>query len=117
MKNMDHLRPSSEEAKRRGRLGGLKKGENHRYKQNFKSALDWYLDQRFEADSEEEKSLLEKFPSLTKREALAVAATGKAMQGDVRAMQLIRDTTEGPPKQSARHEGEKPFEINITTIE
>lgn len=76
---------STEEAKKRGQNGGLKSGESRRRKR----ALREYLEALLEGDRN----------GLPLAESIALALIDKALTGDVRAFEVIRDTI-----------GEKPIE-------
>lgn len=65
-----------------------------------------------------EEHLLQKFPGLTHRDYVAIAAVGAATQDrDVRAMIFARDTAGEIPKQTIGIEQQKAFKMNIKTIE
>lgn len=91
--NIDNLRaPTSEEARERGRKGGLKSGESRRARKTLKEELLALLS---EGDIQEKISL---------------AILEKAKAGDTKAYEIIRDTV-----------GEKPVEkleakVEETTI-
>ena len=76
---------STEEARERGRKGGVASGQARRKKR----ALREYLEARLEIKSGD----------MTAAEAITVALVDKALSGDVRAYETIRDTLGQNPKQ------------------
>ena len=87
MAREDKLKPvrTKEEASERGRKGGIASGIARREKKTFRATLELLLDRRLEGSS------------LTGREAVAVALFEKAMSGDVKAFQELRDTVGEKP--------------------
>lgn len=106
MANNENLRPfdsnqSREEAKKNGRKGGKKSGEVRRQKKTMREMLDYLLSKELTNKQGEKATTLE---------AVMVATIKKALTGDTRAAEFIRDTL-----------GEKPVEkqevkINPVTI-
>lgn len=97
MANEQNLRPgehipTKEEAKR----GGIASGESRRRKKLLRECLDELLAREYTADGK----------TLTGSEALAAALMKKAMKGDVKAFEALRDTA-----------GEKPVERIETNAE
>lgn len=94
MANEQNLRPikkgelSSEEAKRRGSLGGKKSVEIKRAKKTMKEMLDYLLEKELETKKGEK---------VTYREAILTSTIKKAIEGDVKAAQFIRDTAGEAP--------------------
>lgn len=88
MANEQNLRPfdsnqDREEAKKNGRKGGIASGEARRAKKTMKEMLDYLL----------EKELPNKKGEMvTYREAMLTAAIKKAIEGDIKASQFVRDT-------------------------
>ena len=82
---------SVDEARKLGRSGGLKSGEARREKKALRERLELLLAR--EADG------------LTTAEAITIALIEKALSGDVRAYEVIRDTI-----------GEKPVDKQQTEI-
>lgn len=80
-----NLKPiqSKEEAREKGKKGGIKSGEVRRVKKTMREMLDYLLDKEI-TNGKGEK--------VTTKEAAAVALIKKAVQGDVRAFEVIRDT-------------------------
>ena len=82
-KNLKILSPS--EAREKGKIGGIKSGEKRREKAKLREELLILLDTK--SDNQ------------TMREKITLALIQKALKGDVRAYEVIRDTI-----------GEKPAE-------
>ena len=87
MAREDKLKPvrTKEEASERGRKGAIASGIARREKKTFRATLELLLDRKLEGSS------------LTGREAVAVALFEKAMSGDVKAFQELRDTVGEKP--------------------
>jgi len=82
MANEQNLRPvrSTEEARERGRKGGIASGEARRKRRTLKDELIAMLED----------------PEVQKR--LSAAIVEKGMDGDIRAFEVIRDTIGEKPK-------------------
>ena len=116
--NIEQLRPSPEEARRRGRLGGLKKAENTRLRRTFRDALSWYLSMDFTPNTNKDFELKQRFPTLTNQDRMAISMVEAATQDkDVRAFVAIRDTVGEQPQTRVAVEQERPFTISIKTVE
>ena len=90
MANKENLRvPTSSEARINGKKGGIASGESRRRKKLLRECLDELLAREYTSDGK----------TLTGSEALAAALMKKAMKGDVKAFEALRDTA-----------GEKPVE-------
>lgn len=89
-KNLKNIEQSHGEAVKNGKKGGIKSGEIRRAKKTMREMLDYLLDKEI-TNGKGEK--------VTTKEATAVALIKKAIQGDVKAFEVIRDTI-----------GEKPVE-------
>lgn len=76
---------SREEAQAWGRKGGVASGAARREKKTLRAALEVLLERKVEGKE------------LTGREAVAVALFEKAMSGDVKAFQELRDTVGEKP--------------------
>lgn len=98
MANEQNLRPGEhiptiEEAKK----GGIASGESRRRKKLLRECLDELLAKKYTSEGK----------TLTGSEALAVALMKKAMKGDVKAFEVLRDTA-----------GEKPIEkVMVAEVE
>lgn len=91
MANEENLIPiqSENEAREKGRLGGIKSGEVRRAKKTMKEMLDYLLEKEIENSRTGEK--------VTYREAILTSAIKKAIKGDIKASQFIRDTAGEAP--------------------
>lgn len=91
MANEENLIPiqSTNEAREKGRLGGIKSGEVRRAKKTMKEMLDYLLEKEIENSRTGEK--------VTYREAILTSAIKKAIKGDIKASQFIRDTAGEAP--------------------
>ena len=97
MANKENLRvPTSSEARRNGKKGGIASGESRHRRKLLRECLDELLAREYTADGK----------TLTGSEALAAALMKKAMKGDVKAFEALRDTA-----------GEKPVERIETNTE
>ena len=98
-KREDNLRPikkgqlSKDEAKRRARTGGIKSAEVRRQKKTMREMLDYLL---------EKEITTEDGTSATTLEAISIALLKKAISGDVKAFEVLRDTI--GQKVSDKHE-------------
>lgn len=92
---------STAEAQAWGRKGGIASGIARREKKTLRAALEVLLDRKLEGSS------------LTGREAVAVALFEKAMSGDVKAFQELRDTVGEKPMDSMQLDAV----IDVTTKE
>ena len=99
--NIENLRvPTSEEARKIGKMGGIASGEARREKKRLREALESLLDMQ----DEEAMAGIDQTNAL----AIALAMVKKAKKGDVQAAVYVRDTS-----------GEKPVdenELNIKSI-
>lgn len=86
MANEQNLRParSKSEARERGALGGKKSGETRRRKKTMRELLEIAME-RPQGDK-------------TTAEAITVALIDKALSGDVKAYEVVRDTLGENPK-------------------
>lgn len=92
--NNENLKPFSErtesEQKEIRSKGGKKSGEVRRAKKTMRELLDYLLEKEI-TNKKGEKA--------TTKEAILVSAIKKAIEGDIRALQFIRDTIGEMPKQ------------------
>lgn len=100
-----HLKPvrTKEEARERGRRGGIKSGEARREKKTFKQTLLLLLE---EVNPETGK---------TRREEINDAIMEKAMCGDTKAFEIIRDTVGEKPTDKVEQSGEVNSIVTIKT--
>ena len=90
MANKENLRvPTSSEGRMNGKKGGIASGESRHRRKLLRECLDELLAREYTADGR----------TITGGEALAAALMKKAMKGDVKAFEALRDTA-----------GEKPVE-------
>lgn len=101
MANEQNLKPftseqSRDEAKKNGRKGGIASGEARRKRKTLKEELILLL----ETNNYNQK--------------ISLAMINKALKGDTKAFNTIRDTIGEKPVEEVKVEQEKPFEVNIT---
>lgn len=91
MANEENLIPvrTEKEAREKGRAGGIKSGEARRAKKTMKEMLDYLLEKEIENSKTGEK--------VTYREAILTSAIKKAIKGDIKASQFVRDTAGEAP--------------------
>lgn len=93
MANEQNLKPNSKrspkEVRENGAKGGIASGEARRRKRDLKLAMQALL----EADIKDKKT----GETLSGAEAIAVAQYRKALRGDAKAFELIRDTSGQKP--------------------
>ena len=94
-KKEDNLKPfdsnqSREQAKINGRKGGIKSGEARRKKKTMREMLDYLLEKEVTNTKTGEKA--------TTLEAVMTACIKKAIAGDIKAAEFIRDTIGQKPK-------------------
>lgn len=92
MANEQNLKPNSKrspkEVRENGAKGGIASGEARRRKRDLKLAIQMLLEQEIEGKNGEIK---------TGAEAIAVAQFKKALKGDTRAFEVLRDTAGQKP--------------------
>lgn len=99
MTNEANLNPvqSKEEARKRGRAGGIASGKARREKRLMRETLDILLSMPLKngkyADVESIKNFAAmKGKNISVQEAILIAQVQKAMKGDTRAAEYVRDT-------------------------
>jgi hypothetical protein len=101
MANSENLKPikkgelSKDEAKRRGSKGGKAKAESMKQKKTMREMLDYLLEKEITNNKGEKATTLE---------AMMTAVCKKAISGDVKANEFVRDTT-----------GQRPVETHVIT--
>lgn len=96
MAGKDNLKPvrTKEEARERGKNGGIKSGESRRRKRDMKSAATLLLD--LAAWGPNMKAQMEKMgieeDDMTNQMAILVSMLSEAQNGNVRAAEFLRDT-------------------------
>lgn len=115
MANEQNLRPrtelSKEEAKRLGRIGGLKSAEVRKQKKTMQEIAKYILNmsiQQGEKHSIEDiQNLAEvKGKNISVDEAILLKQVEKALKGDLSSATFIRDTAGQKPIEKIEHSGE-----------
>lgn len=93
MANNENLKPfdsnqSREEARKNGRKGGKKSGEVRRQKKTMREMLDYLLEKELTSKNGEKATTLE---------AMMTAMIKQGLNGNVKAVEFIRDTTGQKP--------------------
>ena len=93
MANNENLKPfdsnqNREEAKKNGRKGGKKSGEVRRQKKTMREILDYLLEKELTSKNGEKATTLE---------AMMTAMIKQGLNGNVKAVEFIRDTTGQKP--------------------
>ena len=103
MANEQNLKPirelSSEEAKKRGRQGGLNSVAAKRARKTLKETLLMMLE---EGDTQNN---------------ITLALLDKALKGDTKAYEVIRDTVGEKPTDKIEQSGDNKLDVNIRVIE
>lgn len=103
MANEQNLKPirqlSSEEAKRRGRQGGLNSVAAKRARKTLKETLLMMLE---EGNTQND---------------ITLALLQKALNGDTKAYEVIRDTVGEKPTDKIEQSGDSKLDVNIRVIE
>ncbi len=106
-KNLDHFtsEQSREEAVRNGKKGGIASGKARREKKLMRETLDTLLSMPLKngksASVEDIKSMAAlKGKNISVQEAILIAQVQKAMKGDTRAAEYVRDTIGQKPVDS-----------------
>lgn len=116
-KQLASLRPcrTSEEAKIRGRQGGIKSGESRRKAKSMKETLEMILSLPVK-----DKDFLEQLKAdgilnedMNNNTALMYVAIQKAMQGDTQAMNFVRDTAGMKPSDKVEASVNQEISINV----
>lgn len=81
--NLQNLRvPTSEEARKNGAAGGKASAKARRKRMEFKKLLETALAQKYEVNGQE----------MTVAEGMTLAIIERALSGDCKAWELVRDT-------------------------
>lgn len=111
MAGKDNLKtPSSAEARSNGKKGGIASGKKRREKKAMKDTLETLLKMPLEAgkavDLEGIKSIAAiKGKNITVQEAIMLAQIKKAIKGDTKAAEYIRDTSGNKLKEGVEISG------------
>lgn len=107
MTNETNLNPvrSEDEARRKGRAGGIASGKARREKKMMRETLDILLSMPLKngkfADVESIRNYAAlKGKNISVQEAILIAQVNKAMKGDTRAAEYVRDTMGQKPTDS-----------------
>lgn len=98
----ENLQPvrSKEEARERGRAGGIKSGQVRKARKTLKEELLALLSTKIDGKTMQEK--------------MSLAMIREAMVGNTKAFTAIRDTIGESPKNEIELSQDKPFEVNIS---
>ena len=97
---------TSEEATRIGKLGGKASGEKKKQRKTFKEAYLSIADKPFKPIGTLASEIKDQYKGVTVQEAISIAMTVKASNGDVQAATYLRDTIGEKPKDKLEHSGE-----------
>lgn len=95
----DNLRvPTSEEARKNGRLGGIASGEARRKKKAMKETLQALLSLALKEGDVVDIDSLQSLPALngknlTVQDAILLKQVKKALKGDLKAAEFVRDSS------------------------
>ena len=93
MANEKNLKPpSTKEARERGSKGGKASGEKKKQRKTFKDAYLAIADKPFKPIGALAGEIQDKYKAITVQEAISIAMTVKASNGDVQAATYLRDT-------------------------
>lgn len=109
---------SAEEARALRSKAGKKAAETKKDQATFKLAYEWALDLPAFRGNPTVDAVIDQFPSMSNREAMAIAMTARAIRkGDVKAFVAIRDTIGEAPVQNVKLANDEPMTIKIETID
>ena len=118
MTNETNLNPvrSEDEARRKGRAGGIASGKARREKKMMRETLDILLSMPLKngkfADVESIRNYAAlKGKNISVQEAILTAQVNKAMKGDTRAAEYVRDTVGENP--SVKVEADVDMDLNV----
>lgn len=119
MAGIDNLRtPSTEEARKIGRSGGIASGKARREKKAMKETLEILLSLLLQDGDSADIEKIESVAALngknvTVQEAIMLAQIQKAIEGDTKAAEYIRDTSGNKPKESVELDADVELNVNI----
>jgi len=125
MANESNLNPvmTKEEAKKRGRAGGIASGKARREKKLMRETLDVLLSMPLKNGKNADVESVRNFAALkgkniSVQDAILIAQIQKAMKGDTKAAEYVRDTMGQKPVDNVNMSGEinNPF-AELTTEE
>ena len=109
MTNETNLNPvrSEDEARRKGQKGGIASGKARREKKLMRETIDMFLSMPLKngkfADVDDIRSFAAlKGKNISVQEAIVIAQIQKAMKGDTRAAEYVRDTIGQKPVDSVK---------------
>lgn len=111
MANEKNLKPykkgelTSEEAKKRGKAGGLASVESRRRSKEMKTVLEYLM--------EKEIKRKDGGGNATTLEAICVAMVKEALDGSIRATEFIRDTLGQKPQETHVFKGGNGFSVTV----
>jgi len=102
--NLDPVQ-SKEEARKRGRAGGIASGKARREKKLMRETLDIILSMPMKNGKKADVESIRSFAALkgkniSVQEAILIAQVQKAMKGDTKAAEYVRDTIGQKPGES-----------------
>lgn len=98
---------TKDEARERGRRGGIASGRTRRLKRDARAVLEMLLQGHCEVNG----------ARLTRLEAICLCQVEKALEGDTRAFNAVLDRVEGRPMQAQRPmEAQEPLDIQIQWV-
>lgn len=113
MANKKNLKPftseqSHEEAVKNGRKGGIESGKSRRRTKEMRERLDILLSVPLTGGESADIEKIKNFDGIeeknvTVEDAVLIAATKKALSGDVQAIAFLRDTLGEKPKETIAH--------------
>lgn len=122
MANEGNLKtPSTEEARRRGRKGGIASGKARREKKLFRETLESLLTLPMKDGKDVSVDDIKNFAAIkganiSVQEAILIAQVQKAMKGDTRAAEYVRDTIGENPSMKVEADMDMDMNINIQRV-
>lgn len=98
---------STDEARKRGKNGGIKSGQSRKKNKSIREALKALLSGKVEYEGE----------TMGGNDALALSVFNKALKGDVQAFKEIRDTVGEKPKDTIELEDTRVQNIEINFVD
>lgn len=115
MSNEKNLKPvrTKSEARTRGKAGGIASGKARREKKLFKETMESILSMSLKSGKDMSVEEVSNFASIkgqniSVQEAILIAQVQKAMKGDTKAAEYIRDTIGQKPKDNMNMSVELP---------
>ena len=118
MANEQNLKPvkTKKEARARGKNGGIASGKVRREKKKFKETLELLLSMAMKNGADVSVEDIQSFADLngkniTVQDAILIAQVEKAMTGDTKAAEYVRDTVGENP--SVKLEADVDMDLNV----